>query len=129
VEQRFARWTVGAEAAVVGFPQTIEFEECKPEYVGGRIEPKGYTKASAKSPDADSTYRTYHTYLDWDYNRYPYDGADGSIGGKYGPSSNHPGLVFHSLLDGSVRGYSREVDIALYMYLIRRERVEHLSDD
>jgi hypothetical protein len=115
LEQRHARWTVGVDAAVVGFPRNVEFEHCKD---GGYV-PKGHQSAMDKQPEADSTYWAYHTYLDWNYSRNPYDAADGTSGKRYGPSSNHPGLVDHLLMDASARGIAEDIDITIYMAAIR----------
>jgi hypothetical protein len=115
VEPRYARWTVGTDAAVVGFPRCVEYEHLN----GGGYLPKGYQSAIDKRPEADSTYWTYHTYIDWDYGQTPYDAADGTSGERYGPSSNHPGVVNHLIMDGSARSLSRNIDIALYMSAIR----------
>jgi hypothetical protein len=115
LEQRHARWTVGADAAVVGFPRYVDFEEYQP----GIFQPKGYGAALKNAPEADSTYWTYHAYIDWDYTQSPYDAADGTSGERYGPSNNHLGIVNHLFGDASVRGLSRDMDIAYYMHLIR----------
>jgi len=114
VEPRYAKWTVGADAALVAFPRCVEFEEYGPRHYA----PKGYSKALKKGPEADSTYWTYHTYFDWDCSRSPYDAADGTSGVRYGPSSNHPGMVNHVFMDGSVRSLSKDIDITLYMFLV-----------
>jgi type II secretory pathway pseudopilin PulG len=118
IEPRFSRWTVGAEAAVVGLPPNVEFEKD----VRGCV-PKGYRKAWDKSPEAFSTYWTYHTYLDWDYDASPYDGMDGTQGGRYGPSSNHPGVVNHLFADCSIYSISRSIDVTVYMSLITHSQV------
>jgi hypothetical protein len=112
-EQRYARWTVGAEATVVGFPRNVDFEESEK----GIFMPKGYGKALKK--EADSTYWDNHTYLDWNYEQTPYDAADGDLSDRYGPSSGHTDSVNHLLFDGSCRGIYRTVDPAIYMWLIR----------
>jgi hypothetical protein len=122
LEPRYARWTVGADAALVAFPRCVEFEEYRSRRYapkGSAYAPKGYSKALEQSAEADSTYWTYHTYLDWDYSRSPYDAADGTSGERYGPSSNHPGVVNHVIMDGSVRSLSKDIDITLYMFLVR----------
>jgi type II secretory pathway pseudopilin PulG len=119
IEPRFSRWTVGAEAALVGLPPNVEFEKD----FDGRYTPKGYRKALAKSPEADSTYWTYRTYLEWDYGRYPYDGASGKQGGQYGPSSSHPTAVNHLFGDGHVQALRRSIDPTIYMCLIARHEV------
>jgi hypothetical protein len=119
IEPHFSRWTVGAEAAVVGLPPDVEFEK---DIYGG-FTPKGYRKALKQSSEAHSTYWTYRTYLEWDYDRSPYDGAAGNQGGKYGPSSGHPEIVNHLFADGRVAGLRRQIDVTLYMYLITHQHV------
>jgi prepilin-type N-terminal cleavage/methylation domain-containing protein len=116
-EPRFARWTVGAEATLVGLPSNIEYERpANANYFA----PKGFDFESAQNGKSkiDPTYRTY---LAWDYEKKPYDGGDGTKGGKYGPSSRHPGVVNHAFLDGSVHSIVRDVDVALYMFIITRD--------
>jgi competence protein ComGC len=117
IEQQFARWTVGAEATVVGLPPNVEFENEQelmnyPVYL-----PKGYSKAIKKIDDADSPYWTYCTYLYWDYDKNPYDGAQAI---KYGPSSNHPEVVNHLFADGACRTIIKDVDVSAYMGAITR---------
>jgi type II secretory pathway pseudopilin PulG len=117
LEQRFARWTVGAEATIVGLPPNVEFEQITHNqfwYV-----PLGYEKALHKNPEADTTYWTYSTYLNWDYEKKPYARADGSEGERYGPSSKHPGVVNHLFGDGSCRAIEKNIDVNLYMFFIR----------
>ncbi len=112
LEPRFARWTVGAESAIVGLPRNVEFEKNESwSYV-----PKGYSEAL--KGNEDSVYWTYHTYLDWNYDRSPYDGADGARGGKYGPSSNHPDGANHLMCDDSVHFMNRSINVSLYTWLI-----------
>ena len=123
IEPRYARWTVGSDAAVVGLPRCVEFEDVFVPNNAFDLRraygiPKGYRQAIKKSPEADDTYWSYHTYLDWDYSQCPYDAADGTSGERYGPGGNHPDVVNHVLLDGSVRALGRKTDINLYMYLI-----------
>lgn len=118
-EPRFARWTVGNEAAVVGLPRNVEYEQTK-NYSPRCYLPKGYEKAMDKSPEANSTYWTYTTYLDWDCNQHPYDGVDGINGGRFGPSSCHINVVNHLYADGSCRRISTDIDVAYYMARITR---------
>jgi hypothetical protein len=116
LENRFARWTVGAEATVVGLPPIVEFEECTALFGGDRklCTPKGYKDAFKNNPEANSIYWTYHTYLDWNYDKTPYDGFDGAQNGKYGPSSNHTEIVNHLFCDGSCRSIKKDADVNLY---------------
>jgi hypothetical protein len=39
---------------------------------------------------------------------------------KYGPSSDHPGVVNHIMADGSGHSLSTRIDVAIYMFLITR---------
>jgi hypothetical protein len=127
IEPRFARWTVGSDAAIVALPRCVEFESSQVEHDNfGKSKPipyffvpKGYGKAIAKSLEAEDTYWSYHTYLDWDYHECPYDAGDGTSGERYGPSANHPSVVVHCFLDGSSRSLNKSIDITLYMTLIR----------
>lgn len=155
LEPRFSRWTVGAEATVVGLPPTVEFERDFGETgfwvprghavaVGKSLPPAAdepeqvksdlatlhdlrqtevnqtYRKVATADPDGDAVYWTYQTYLDWDYKNRPYDGADGMQAGRYGPSSNHPHVVHHAFLDGSVHLLSTDIDVTTYMSMISR---------
>jgi hypothetical protein len=119
LEPRSSRWTVGAEAAIVGLPPIVEFER---DAVRG-CSPKGYRKALDKDPGANATYWTYHTYLDWDYGRQPYVGVEGTPRSKYGPSSNHNDVVNHLLADGHVWSMDRSIDVTVYMGAITRELI------
>ena len=58
IEREFARWTVSADAAVVGLPRAVEYGR----YEGRYYAPRGFDG----------------TYLDWDYGEHPYDGTDGT---------------------------------------------------
>jgi hypothetical protein len=118
IEPRFARWTVGAEATLVGLPRSIEFEKCTDGI--NQFVPKGYKAALDKKPEALKEYWTYRTYLEWDCDKEPYDGADGTLGGKFGPGGNHIGVVNHLFLDGSSHFLKRDIDVVLYMWLIKR---------
>ncbi|MEN6450458.1 MAG: DUF1559 domain-containing protein [Thermoguttaceae bacterium] len=115
VEPRFSRWAVGADAAVVGLPPNVEFELDDRYYL-----PKGHAQALKKSPEADATYWSYHTYLDWDYERCPYQSIEAATSGRFGPSSNHPGVTHHLFLDGSCCPLSNDIDVGIYMHLIQR---------
>lgn len=113
IEPRFARWTVGAEAAVVGLPRIVEYEKVDYYY-----SPKWLKQDASWKITAKPGYWTYRTYLDWDCDKYPYDGMDGTHGGKYGPRSAHAGKTNHLLLDASCHAITNGCDVALYMGLI-----------
>jgi hypothetical protein len=117
IEQKFARWTVGSEAAVVGLPPSMEFEKSNNSNYYG---PKGFLIMWEDNPENDSIYWTYHTYIDWNYDQFPYTDLDGSRKCKYGPSSAHPEIVNHLFGDGTVRSISRDVTVGGYMWAITR---------
>jgi hypothetical protein len=124
-EPRFARWTVGAEAAVVGLPPIVEFEYWGPRGARHRdaascMTVKGLRNVAEDGTGSDPCYWNYRTYLDWDYEANPYDGLDGTKGGKFGPSSHHPGVTNHLMADGSVRAFHRDLSVIVYMKLITR---------
>ena len=130
-EQQFARWTVGADAAVVGLPRNVDFELSGGFVLSGRYLRSGgglggatVHRASEHAKDEWSNiapvYWTHHTYLDWDYDKNPYDGGDGTIAGKYGASSQHPEVVNHLSCDGSVYSLSKDIDVSVYMHMITR---------
>jgi prepilin-type N-terminal cleavage/methylation domain-containing protein len=112
IEPTFARWTVGREMTMVGLPRTIEFAKVRDYWA-----PVGFT------PDkfwADTTVSPNDVYLRWDYDKNPYDGGDGSQGGKFGPSSYHIHVTNHLFADGSVQSVGNAIDAAAYMFLITR---------
>ena len=99
VEQNFSRWIVGAEAAVVGLPRNVEFENRNDGLSPYTIKGLGKLKyvyddddnhTGEITGDVDPVYWTYRTYLDCDCKKNPYDGLDGLHGGRFGPSSGHP---------------------------------------
>jgi prepilin-type N-terminal cleavage/methylation domain-containing protein len=112
VEPTFARWTVGREMTMVGLPRTIEFEKVDHYWAPAGFTPKRFW--------ADTTVSPNDVYLRWDYDKNPYDGGDGSQGGKFGPGSYHPRVTNHLLADGSVKSVGKAIDAAAYMFLITR---------
>lgn len=117
IEPRLARWPVGAEAAVVGLPPDVEFEPCQRRLF---IVPKGAGRVSRDGTGAEPVYWLYRTYLNWDYGKRSYDGGDGTRAGRYGPGSQHRGIVNHLFADGSVWAAEKNVDVTFYMNLIMR---------
>ena len=111
---------MGEEAAVVGLPRNVEFQLYGDFYAARglhRVEVEVWREETRVDPE----YWTYRTYLNCDCNEYPYDGADGTKGGKYGPRSHHVGIVNHLFVDGSARGVRKHADVARYSYLITRD--------
>lgn len=115
VEQNAARWTVGKECVVVGLPPVVSFQKNQTYWHPTGYSANRFWKQSTISPGINKT------YLDWDYDKFPYD--DGGISTssiKYGPSSHHAGVTNHLFVDGSVHSISNEIDAALYMFIITR---------
>jgi hypothetical protein len=120
IEPRFARWAIGAEASMVGLPRNVEFDKSHNSVASINGSGGNGTEGEGEAEPVDPIYWAYKTYLTWDYDASPYDGADGTIGGKYGPRGNHIGVVNHLMGDGSVRSIYNNVDVSVYMYLIVR---------
>lgn len=123
VEPRSSRWGVGAETMVVTLPPTIEFERISHYWA-----PIGFTPGLYG--DESTIPRRYRTYLNWDYEQYPYpderlgenfDARQFKYKSKYGPSSHHPGVTNHLFVDGSVHTINNRIDVALYMFLTTRD--------
>ncbi len=112
IERLYAGWSIGYEATLVGLPPLIEYVE-----FAGYHAPKGFDGGFGDRSTVDPLYRTY---LDWPYLDLPYDGADGTQAGLYGPSSCHPGVTNHLFVDGGVRSLHNGIDVATYMFLITR---------
>ena len=73
--------------------------------------------ARENSPSADGRIRNI-----WSFslsNRYD-DKTDENAKVKYGASSGHGGVVNHLFGDGAVWSISKEIDVAVYMFLITR---------
>jgi hypothetical protein len=94
IEPQSAQWMIGTTAMLVGLPDSVTYVSRGRHY----------------APAGGSTYLTE------DYEAQPYDGADY----RYGPGSEHPGLVNHLFADGSVHSIRCDVDTSAYMFLITR---------
>ncbi len=133
VEQHYARWTVGAECAVVALPPTVTFTQTY-----AYVHPLGYT-ANAFWDETTIQPANNRTYLDWDYEvdggygdsaviespSSPYQApARGSINRTSvvveGLGSDHAGVVNHLFVDGSVHSIDGLMDAALYMFITTR---------
>jgi hypothetical protein len=131
VEPNFSRWTVGADASVVGLSRNVEFEKSdrNPFFsmaVKGlsktyHVRDKDRYATDEAAGYVDPVYWTYRTYLDLDCDRNPYDGVDGLHGGRYGASSHHPTTVNHLFADGSLISLNKDFDVNFYMWLIKRD--------
>ncbi|MGQ9575993.1 MAG: DUF1559 domain-containing protein [Thermoguttaceae bacterium] len=122
IERVYARWPLGWEAALVGLPTDTSYWD----YVtfsntfNGRFwHPTGY---NGRIGDESAIPPTFGTFLRRDYTLRWYIPATLTTPGmQYGPSSSHPGVVNHLMVDGSAHSISTDVDVAVYMFLITRE--------
>ncbi len=111
VEQKEAVWCMGSTATLVGLPPSVSYDI--PVAYGGYWAPTGF------NGNYDEEGRTSHlpTYLRWDYDR---DGPYLSKQYRKGPGSEHPGVVNHLFGDGTVHSLSKQIDAAMYFFLITR---------
>ncbi len=144
-EQYVARWTFGWEMSLVGLPtvgmsqsgnvppDAVTFSNA---YNLRYWHPYGFNGSYGEEGTIPVNYRTFlnHRYEelpDWPYLSWPYQSAGLALGPqypiytiwpqeKYGPSSDHPATVNHVLADGSARPISKDIDVAMYMFLITR---------
>jgi prepilin-type N-terminal cleavage/methylation domain-containing protein len=113
-EQSMAIWCVGQTATLVGLPAPPK----GPTYAralayGNFVAPTGF---NGKYDEEGGTFQ-FLTYLSWDYD------LDGPyISGTYrkGAGSDHPQVVNHLFGDGTVHSIRKEIDAALYFFVITR---------
>jgi len=138
-ERYRARWTVGREASLVGLPINHSSGPCEMQIANPTTEyrfyyPLGWT-ANMWGQDSTLDSLADVTYLDWDYEEYPYedggistegdygvsDSFDPSSTAFYGPSSDHRGIVCHGFADGSAHAIKEDIDAAAYFFIITRQ--------
>jgi hypothetical protein len=124
-------WIAGACTTLVGLPLknrfgkggSISIDPPNEEYPFYR--PTGF---NGKFDEAASTeIQALRTYLAYDWtgdakNTYPDTDSKIIVGNKpaYGLSSGHPSVVNHLFVDGSVQSLRKDIDYALYFFLITR---------
>ncbi|MBE6428389.1 MAG: DUF1559 domain-containing protein [Planctomycetaceae bacterium] len=127
-EQNYARWVVGQDVGIYTYCTDGGIGEPTKNTSGGSsfYAPPGYqnNQLGADASYADST---PWTNLDRDYEEYPYEWTSLSSSSfnssgmnsndtKWGPSSEHMGVVIHSFVDNSVHSVNEEVDPAVYFF-------------
>ena len=145
-EQRYSRWTVGLECAVVALPIIAARFPSTPRYQ--YMHPQGYT---ANAHWDSSTIPTDYdvTWISWNYERdtskprsgpYLEDETEtilditvtpqpkGSGNLRFGASSDHAGVTNHCFADGSVHAISNAIDAALYMFITTRNNGDPVSE-
>jgi hypothetical protein len=109
-----AIWCVGQTATLVGLPAPPK----GPTYTratafGNFWAPTGF---NGKYDEEGGTFQ-FLTYLGWDYDT---DGVYISSTYKRGLGSEHPQVVNHLFGDGTVHSVRKEIDAALYFFVITR---------
>ncbi len=139
IEEKWARWPIGSEAAVVGLPTwrsnvvpgDERYQDCvlfDNSYDGRFWHPLGYDGRIGDESNLDPLFRTflnhdYETgwYIPADVDLWNYDAYGNRFSQKYGPGSNHMGAVNHLFADASVHSIPSNIDVAVYMFLITRD--------
>jgi prepilin-type N-terminal cleavage/methylation domain-containing protein len=113
-----AVWCLGSTATLVGLPSPpLGPAYSKPVALGNYWAPVGF---NGKYDEEGGTSQ-YLTYLSWDYANAP-QGNGPYISNTYkrGPGSEHPQVVNHLFGDGTVHSINKEIDCALYFFVITR---------
>jgi prepilin-type N-terminal cleavage/methylation domain-containing protein len=111
-EQKSAVWCMGQTATLVGLPASVSY--ARATLCGNFWAPTGF---NCKYDEEGATSH-FLTYLAWDYkDDGPYIGSTTYLSG---PGSEHPSVVNHLFGDGTVHSVRKEVDAALYFFIITR---------
>lgn len=125
IEQRWGSWMSGLSSYVVavqpGTPQKVESVQLTQRFpeltlrgddgaaTNGQLALKTGNENNGETNDGDYVYME-----DWPH-------ADGELTArKYGPSSQHPGVVVHGFGDGHVTEIGNDIDLDVYLHLITR---------
>ena len=111
VERKEAVWCMGSTATLVGLPPSVSYEKWVD--LGNCWAPTGF---NGKYYEEGLTSH-FLTYLRWDYDD---DGPYVSKQYRKGPGSEHPTVVNHLFGDGTVHSVNKEIDAALYFFIITR---------
>lgn len=111
IEHKEAVWCLGSTATLVGLPPSVSYTSIPA--VGDYWAPAGY---NGNYDDRGGTSQL-QTYLRWDYKN---DGPYLSNQYRIGPSSEHPKVVNHLFGDGTVHSISKQIDAALYFFIITK---------
>ena len=125
-EQNYSRWVVGLDSGIYTYCTDGGISEPTKSGSNTFYAPSGYVN-NQLGADASYADNTPWTNLDRDYTEYPYEweslsassfSSSGMDKGatKYGPSSEHSGVVVHTFLDNSVHSINDEIDPAVYFF-------------
>jgi len=124
VEEVFAVWCEGRYASLAGLPDAVTIDTST--RLANYYYPTGY-RLNKFEEEAD--YGGMVSYLGYKFQDAPptataglYDTAAriGNHNYIYGPSSRHPGSVNHVFGDGHVVSVRKNIDLAVYMFLLTR---------
>jgi len=135
IDERFARWTFGAETIVYGLcPKktkgNLAAADFKNAYMKTFFHPANFngkygSDAAAKVLEVRTNLAVDFSSTSVDFQSYnnPLDGEIVKKTAKenyYGPSSGHPQVANHLMGDASVKTVSKDVDAAAYMFIITK---------
>jgi hypothetical protein len=119
-------WLAGADATLVGMPLAASYSQCAAAGGSRYWAPLDFNGRFYGG--ATPALQAMRTYLAFDFRPGRADAGayPPSVGRTpaYGPSSAHPGIVNHLFCDGSVRPVRKDVDYAVYFFLITRANGE-----
>jgi len=119
-------WLAGADATLVGMPVAGSYQNFTAKSGVTFWAPLDYNGSFYGS--ATPALQAMRTYLAFDFRPGRADAGTypASVGRTpaYGPSSGHPGIVNHLFCDGSVKSIRKDVDYAVYFFLITRANGE-----
>jgi len=128
-EQMYARWPVGIEGVLCGFPSTVTFDDGATHGQGEYYAPTGFNGLYGDETGLDPL--TVRAYIAWDW---PPDGTDpvydnpsytsSNAPCQVGPGADHPDVVNHLFADGTVRSIHSSTDAALYFFLLTRQNAD-----
>jgi prepilin-type N-terminal cleavage/methylation domain-containing protein len=131
-----SQWLCASDVILVGLPTgtlpagcagAVTFEPTSKGYYApvGFVENAGDGGKHGED-NANAAYRAFRTCLTFDYARAPDAGSYPALPftvpnrPAFGPSAGHPAVVNHLFADGAVRSLSKDIDVAVYMFLITR---------
>ena len=131
IEESAAIWCLGQTATLVGLPDTVAYNNTHGQ--GPFFTPAGSGAYNGKY-DEEGVMGLVPTWVGWDYEQPPrgdgpYVPAPFETAGQTwgtaaqlpaGVSSEHPQVVNHLWGDGTVHSVNKELDAALYMFIITR---------
>jgi type II secretory pathway pseudopilin PulG len=115
-------WLAGSDATLVGMPKLAMTAPAETGNGYPFWHPTGFN--GQYGGNASPAIKSLRTYLAYDFSPGSKDAGSYPAGvgrtPKYGPSSGHPGVVNHLFGDGAVRTIAKDVDFAMYFFVVTR---------